>query len=52
MIVEVRTYTIVPGLRQQFLHLFETLTGHCSDRLASRYSDRGRISKTPIALSG
>ena len=26
MIVEVRTYTIVPGLRQQFLHLFETRT--------------------------
>jgi hypothetical protein len=27
VIVEVRTYTIVPGLRQQFLHLFETRTG-------------------------
>lgn len=27
MIVEVRTYTIVPGLRQRFLDLFETRTG-------------------------
>ena len=26
MIVEVRTYTIVPGVRQQFLDLFETRT--------------------------
>lgn len=26
MIVEVRTYTIVPGFRQRFLYLFETRT--------------------------